>query len=423
MRLLPCLPLFFSTIHSAEVAVANVDELNAALRQARPGDTLVLAEGEWRDAVIRCNAQGTESMPVTLRAAVPGKTVLTGQSALRLGGRHVVVEGLWFRNPDPAAGDTVEFRLDSKNLARHCRVTNCAITMDAGQSARDDKESRWVGIYGGHNRLDHCLIEGKVTKGASVVVWLGEGQEAAHMLDHNHFGPRERLGKNGGETLRVGDSKTSMSAASCIVEDNLFERCNGEAECVSNKSCGNTYRRNFFLEVSGTLTLRHGNACLVEANTFLGNGANGTGGVRIIGEDHVVRGNHFEKLAGDDARCAIVIMQGVPGSALNEYFQVKRARVESNTLLDCEHPILIGLKDGRGSLPPLDCSFTSNRVLAPKSAVVEARCDISGVRWQGNVFHGKAPGISVSEGIEWQPPSIAPVGEPERRGYGPAWRR
>ncbi len=409
-------------VAAAELPVANAAALEQALKEARPGDTILLAEGEWRDVVLRCEAEGTEQAPITLRAAVPGKTIFTGKSGLRLGGRHLVVDGLWFRNPDPDVGDTIEFRLDAKHPAEHCRLTQCAITLDPGQAARDARESRWLGLYGGHNRVDHCYLAGKVTQGATAVVWLGAGQAARHRLDHNHFGPRERLGKNGGETIRVGDSKTSMTQAACVIENNLFERCNGEAECVSNKSCGNQYRRNVFLEVSGALTLRHGNGCLVEANVFLGNGASGTGGIRIIGEDHVVRGNHLQGLAGDDARSGLTLMQGVPNSALNEYFQVRRARLENNVLIDCRHPILIGLQDGRGSLPPLDTVFRGNRIHAPKAIVVEARCDTQGVRWEGNVFHGGELGLPDVPGITWKHPDLPAPSSVDRRSYGPGWR-
>lgn len=421
MRHLCLLPLACITLQAAETTVSTADALHTALQSARPGDTLTLAPGEWQDVIIRCKAQGTAQAPITLRAASPGQTIFTGKSALRLGGSHIIVEGLWFRDPDPEVGDTLEFRLDSKNPASHCRITQCAITMAPGATARDAKESRWIGIYGSHNRLDHCLIQGKVTKGATVVVWLSPGQEAQHQLDHNHFGPRERLGKNGGETLRIGDSATSMLTAACIIEDNLFYRCNGEAECISNKSCGNHYRRNTFLEVSGTLTLRHGNQCTVEHNHFLGNHAKGTGGVRIIGEDHLVRANHFQNLTGDDARCAIVLMQGVVDSKPNEYFQVKRAKVHANTVLDCENPILIGLKDGRGSLPPLDTEFLENRILATTSTLIEARCDTAGLTWKDNLFFGKALGIPEEPGISWQQPKMPNIPPLQPGQTGPAW--
>ena len=406
---------------ATDIPVADASALERALKTAKPGDALLLAPGEWRDVVIRCKAEGTEQSPITLRAAVPGATIFIGASGLRLGGRHVVVEGLWFRNPDPTVGDIIEFRLDSKHHAEHCRVTQCAITLDPEYASREAKESRWLGLYGSHNRLDHCYFAGKVTRGATAVVWLGQGQAAQHRLDHNHFGPREPLGQNGGETLRVGDSQTSMTDARCGIEDNLFERCNGEAECISNKSCGNLYRRNVFVEVSGTLTLRHGNNCRVEDNVFLGNKARGTGGIRIIGEDHVVRGNHLQDLAGNEARSGIVLMQGVPDSQLHEYFQVRRVRIEDNVLINCRQPILIGLRDGRGSLPPLNTVFRHNRIHAPSATVIEARCDTTGVSWETNLFHGKTLGMPDHPGITWQPPDLPTTPTIDFSSHGPSW--
>jgi poly(beta-D-mannuronate) lyase len=416
-----CLPILASARDFPADDVASFDK---AVHAAQPGDVIVLREGEWADVVLRFKGVGTADRPIMLRGALPGKTVITGRSQLKIGGEHLVVEGLHVRNPDPAAGDAVEFRVDSKLMAKHCRLTNCAITQDA--RAGEGRESRWVGIYGEANRLDHCLVQGKTNKGATVVVWLGDGQSAGHIIEDNYFGPREKLGKNGGETIRVGDSATSMQVADCLVRHNLFTRCDGETECISNKSCGNVYRDNTFIEVSGTLTLRHGNGCIVENNAFFGNDAKGTGGIRIIGEEHRVVGNYLERLAGDDARSAITIMLGIPDSPAYGYFQVKRAHVENNTIVDCEHPILIGQEgstaERKPSLPPVDSLFIGNVVDAPNASVVEARCDLSGIRWESNHFFGKALGVPVEKGILWDKPSAPKRPKPlDRADVGPDW--
>lgn len=411
-----------SFIGAKDISVADLAAFDAAVASAAPGDNIILREGEWVDTVLKFKCKGQEGAPVTLKAAVPGKTIFTGKSALRIGGEHLVVDGLWFSNPDPAPGDTIEFRLDSKNLASHCRLTQCAITLEEGKGTTADKESHWLGIYGANNRVDHCRLQGKTSKGTTLVVWLGEGQGAGHQIDHNYFGPRMKLGKNGGETIRVGDSKTSMQKASCVVEHNIFEKCNGEAECISNKSCGNLYRSNLFLEVSGTLTLRHGNGCTVEGNIFLGNDIGGTGGIRIIGEDHIVRGNYLEKLSGDDARSGICFMAGVPNSPLNRYFQVKRARVEGNTLVGCKHPLLIGLSDDKnGVLPPVETVISNNKVQGSDKQVVEARCDLAGITWSGNEFSGSATGLESTPGITWKNPEILRPEIPDRTTAGPTW--
>jgi len=392
----------------------------AALPAAQPGDTLVLPEGEFKDVALLFVGSGTEAAPITLKAAVPGKAIFTGTSTLKLSGQHLVVDGLHFKEPDPTISDLIMFRKDSKTLASHCRLTNCAVTSTVKEDGT--KESRWFGLYGEGNRVDHCTIMGKTGKGTTFVVWLGDGSTGKHQIDHNYFGPREKLGKNGGETIRVGDSKTSMTKADCIIEHNLFEKCNGEAECISNKSCGNIYRENTFLEVSGTLTLRHGNGCTVERNVFIGNEVNGTGGVRVIGEDHIVRGNYFENLTGDDARSSICLMMGIPNSPANRYFQVKRAQITGNMIVNSEHPILIGLEDdSTATLAPVDTVFEGNLISAPKYPSVEARCDLSGITWKGNVFGGASLGIPATPGIETAEPKITALKAMPRTEVGATW--
>jgi poly(beta-D-mannuronate) lyase len=300
-------------------------------------------------------------------------------------------------------------------------MTNCAVISTLPAGVRQST-TRWVGLYGSGHRVDHCVFQGKSGKGTTFVVWLGDGSDGRHQIDHNYFGPRERLGANGGETIRIGDSSTSMLAGNCVVEKNLFEKCNGEVECISNKSCGNIYRGNTFLEVSGTLTLRHGNGCLVEGNAFLGRGAKATGGVRIIGEDHIVRGNYFEKLTGDGARSAICFMLGIPNSPAHGYFQVQRARVENNTIVDCAYPILIGLGDDKNAtLPPVQTSIIRNQISTPLRPVIQAFCPLDGITWEGNRFAGQTLGIPGTAGIESSAPTITALQPMPRANVGTTW--
>jgi poly(beta-D-mannuronate) lyase len=400
--------------------IADVAALEAALKVAQPGDNVVLREGEWRDAKIAFKGQGTQSAPITLKAATPGKTVITGKSSLRIFGEYLVIEGLLFIDPDPEQSDFIQFRMDSDEVSKHCRMTNCAMT--STQQADVSQESRWINLYGADNRVDHCTFQGKSGKGPTFVVWLGDGNDGRHQIDHNYFGPREKLGKNGGETIRIGDSKTAMLTGGCVVEKNLFEKCNGETECISNKSCGNIYRENTFLEVSGTLTLRHGNGCVIERNVFLGNDARQTGGIRIIGEDHVVRNNYLERLTGDDARSAICFMMGIPNSPANRYLQVKRARVENNSILNCKHSLLIGLSDDKNAtLPPVETVIRGNRILSPKYPVVEARCALDGITWTDNTFSGKSLGIPATAGIDVADPKLTPLKGIGRDEVGTKW--
>ncbi|WP_395742515.1 polysaccharide lyase 6 family protein [Prosthecobacter sp.] len=400
--LLLAIPVF-----AKDIPVADAAAFAEAAKSIAAGDTLILQDGTWADAQLKLSATGTAANPVTIKAQTPGKVILTGASRLSVGGSHIIVDGLWFQNP---TGDQViELRRDSKQLATDSRITNCAVTNDTPLTSA--KSSQFVSIYGARNRVDHCYIAGKTTLGTTMVVWLSNESkdQGQHQIDHNHFGPRPRLGQNGGETIRLGDSKTSMQTAACIVEHNLFEKCDGEAECISNKSCGNVYRHNTFQGVSGTLTLRHGNACTVENNTFIGAGAKGAGGVRIIGEDHVVTGNRFENLTGDDERSAMCFMLGIPDSPANGYFQVKRAKVTGNTFINCKHNILIGMSgDKKATLPPLETVISGNHIQANLAEAFEIKCATEGVTMKDNHIDKTAPAATLS-------PPTAPV--------GPSWRQ
>lgn len=410
-----------TSLKAAEMRISSPVEVSALAKKLQPGDTVAIKSGQWADVDLLFAGHGTKEAPITLKAAVPGQVVLTGKSQLRIAGEYLVVEGLHFQEPDTTVSDVIQFRGDSKTPSSHCRLTDCAMTSTLPQNA--NAECRWVGLYGRENRLDHCRFEGKTGKGTTVVVWLNTEGDGRHQLDHNYFGPREKLGKNGGETIRVGDSKTSMMKADCVVEQNVFEKCNGEAECISNKSCGNLYRENTFLEVQGTLTLRHGNDCVVEGNVFLGNNVNGTGGIRIIGEDHQVRGNYLEKLSGDKARAGICFMMGVPDSPLNRYFQVKRARVENNVLVDCKQSFFIGLSDDKnGILPPVESVIRGNTVISPKRSLFVINCSLTGLIFENNRCHGSELGMPAQPGLVMNPETkAAPLKALSRAEVGPKW--
>ena len=411
-----------SVTQGADYLASDAASFQDVSGKLKPGDSLILASGTWADARLKLHAEGTAETPVIVRAETPGKTILTGDSRLSLSGKHITVEGLLFK--DPTGEEAIELRISSKQLATDCRITRCAVVNALPKSA-EGKTARFLSIYGSGHRIDHCQFEGKTSPGTTVVVWLDNAKPELghHRLDHNYFGPRERLGKNGGETIRIGDSKTSMQKAACIVEKNLFERCDGEAECISNKSCGNVYRENTFASVSGTLTLRHGNGCEVLDNVFLGRGAKGSGGIRIIGEKHLVKGNHLEGLLGDEERSAICFMLGIPGSPDNGYFQVKGATIEGNTILNCATPIVIGVQgDKKASLPPIEVNFRQNTIHAPSSNVIDARCDLAGFTWESNRFQAQSLGIAEHSG--WHASIEKPASsEPtvSHADVGPGW--
>ena len=408
---------------AADFFVTNLIQFNVAVPLAQPGDTITLANGVWANADLVFIGEGSDSDPITLRAQTSGRVYLTGASRLHLGGSHLVVQGLVFTNGFPQALDVIEFQAGFATLAVSCRVTECAI-FDFNPPV-PGVETKWVSLYGFSNRVDHCYFKGKQNPGTLMVVRLppAGGADAAtpnyHLIDHNHFGPRPLVGGNGGEIIRVGESDTAFNLSRTIVEYNYFNGCDGEIEIISNKSCENVYRYNTFEECAGTLTLRHGDACRVESNYFLGNDKPATGGVRINGEDHVIMNNYFQNLAGGAGYSAVVLMQGLENSPLNGYFQVRNAVIAFNSLINCSNSLLVGLEatfsesgtNRTTTMPPVDCKIANNIVFTTKRKLVDQRITPVNLVWEGNIMFGTALGIGLVPGILLADPMMGQVAD------------
>lgn len=368
-----------------KVIVSSAAEIQVAMVSAKPGDTLFMQNKVWENEKIYFKGNGVEGSPIVLKAETPGKVILSGSSTLRISGTFLVADGLVFQNG--GAGETViEFR-DGKEYANHCRLTNTVIK--DYNPVEKAIENKWVSLYGTHNRVDHCLLEGKTNQGATLVVWL-DGQPNYHRIDHNYFGPRPDLGQNGGETIRIGTSEWSMSDSYTTVDSNYFENCDGEIEIISNKSGHNTFRNNTFDKCAGTLTLRHGNYATVERNLFLGRNAKGTGGVRIIGSHHLVNENYFLDLEGTDLRAAISVMNAQKEPALNGYWLVDSAVITNNVMISCKQGIVMG--SGAGE---------RDRVLAPVNCVLSDNKEFLNLKDAGNPDLGLVGVVRTDVGPRW----------------------
>lgn len=368
-----------------DILVRDQAGFAAAAAALEPGDTIVLADGEWRDFAIRLVGEGTAERPITLTAQHAGKAILTGRSSLAVGGSHLVVSNLVFRDGFASGEEVIATRV-GKRWTENLRLTGIVIDRFSNPDRRF--EDHWVALYGRNIRVDHSHFEGKANAGAMLVV-VREGKmplDNRVTLDHNYFGHRPVLGSNGGETIRIGTSTESMSDSHSIVEDNIFERCDGEVEIVSVKSGGNIIRRNVFLASQGSVVLRHGNGNLVERNVFLGQGLPHTGGVRVINERQTVRDNYMEGLGGVDFTSAITVMNGVPNSPINRYLPVKDALIERNTIIDAARITLgAGASDER-SQAPQSTRFASNLIVnRDGKSPFRAEASLAGIAFAGNV--------------------------------------
>jgi len=370
-----------------ENLVENPDQFKKAITTAKPGDTIQIASGIWKDTELKFKANGTKEAPIVIIAEEKGKVFFEGQSNIKMGGSYLHLEGLIFRNGYTATSSVISLQKDKETPCNNCRVTECVI--DNYNPPERFDTNYWIEIYGKNNRFDYNYLVGKRNRGVTLAVRLKQehDRENYHQIDHNYFGYRPILGSNGGETLRIGTSHYSLSNSNTVIKDNYFEKCNGELEIISSKSCQNIFRNNTFYECQGTLSMRHGNETLVENNYFFGNRMPNTGGIRVINETQTVKNNYLQGLTGYRFRGALVVMNGVPNSPLNRYFQVIDSDLSNNLVVDCDYIQLCAGSDEERSATPMNTTFNSNIIYNnKKDDVFTIYDDVSGIEFKDNVL-------------------------------------
>ena len=383
--------------------VKTPDAYEKALEKVKPGDNIVLANGTWRDFEIVFKGNGTKDKPLTLSAQTKGKVILSGQSNLRLAGEYLVVSGLVFKDGYTPTRSVISYQLNKKEFANNSRVTE--VVIDEYSNPDRFETDYWVALHGKNNRFDHNYLAGKRNKGVTLAVRLPTeaDRENNHKIDHNYFGPRPVFGSNGGETLRIGTSHYSLSDSLTVVENNYFDRCDGEVEIISVKSGKNILRNNTFFESKGTLTLRHGNGNVVENNVFFGNGVDHTGGIRVINRDQIVRNNYLEGLTGYRFGSGFTVMNGVPNSTINRYHQVVNAKIDNNSFINVDHIHLAAGSDQERSAVPQKSTMSNNLVYNENSKdAFSLFDDISGINFEGNV-RNEVPNAKITDGFNNQP--------------------
>ncbi|GGQ18084.1 polysaccharide lyase 6 family protein [Shewanella litoralis] len=387
-------------VYAQEHLVASQTQYQQALKQLQPGDSIILKNGTWQDFEIVFTAQGTAEKPVTLTAQTKGSVILSGQSNLQLAGEYLQVSGLVFKDGFTPTNEVIAFKKSDTELANHSRITE--VVIDNYNNPDRQMSDNWIGMYGQHNRLDHSHFVGKRNAGVTLAVRLeGEqNQQNHHRIDHNYFGPRPILGSNGGETIRIGTSHHSLTNSFTVVENNYFDRCDGEVEIISVKSGKNRIQNNLFYQSRGTLTLRHGNGNIIDSNVFLGNGVEHTGGIRIINRDQTITNNYLEGLTGTRFGSGFTIMNGVPNSPINRYHQVVNANVHHNSFINLEHIELAAGSDSERSAPPKDSTLTQNLFINPHSPFT-LYDDISGLRFSDNITNFASKDINpiIKKGV------------------------
>jgi len=320
----------------AKATVDSKKSFISAIKNAKAGDIIVIKNGTYPDwsAVVDCH--GAKQQPVVIRPESAGGVIFTELSHLSITGRYVTITGFRF-NKCKMKQNLLEF-----NRSEHCQISHC----DFKNSGHDGGAKAAIGIVPGstNNLVLGCVFDNITARNINLTMNKDihkHGVPIGNVIRQNHFKNIPRFGENGRETVKIGTKQPIYGNVhvGTLVEDNLFERCNGEREIISNKCGGNTYRRNVFSHCEGELVMRGGEKCLIEGNKFF----SCHGGMRICGKGHVIK----ENLIVNSKNTGIRLYTGMTLTQGGHYQAPTECLITNNTIVNAGNVgIFIGA--GRG---------------------------------------------------------------------------
>ena len=394
----------------------NASALESAANNATNGGVFIVTNGTYNDFDFTIQNSGTSSSPIIIKAESIGGVELTGESHVVFKkSAHCVLQGFDF---DSECDETL-VKLEG---CHHIRITRNEFELTTTESIK------WVFIGGvwndnvypfqypsHHNIIDRNTFKNKNTPGHYITIDGSHDntgsdevyyQSTYDVIRLNHFKNNGPRAVNEQESIRIGWSEMSMSNGYTLVEQNLFEDCDGDPEIISVKSCNNTIRNNTFRSSYGTLSLRHGNNNLVEGNYFFGeNKPVGTspagsslftGGIRIYGANHTIINNYMGGLNGTrwDAPITLTLGDAINGqsSNLSKHFRAEDVVIAHNTLVNNAHGIEIGYDNNNQYSKDLsNITIANNIITGSENGLVEI-VDVNNdqgnnITWKDNLFY------------------------------------
>lgn len=415
--ILASLVLFCSEVSAATYNVHNVSDVQN-LPTLSPGDIVIFHDGTYANVNKTLTGNGTAEEPIFVYAANLGGASFSGSTRISLSGSHIILAGFKFDGVTANGGQADRWGIvQTASGSSDCVITNCMFRDFNANSITAN--TYWLVIQGYRHHVEYCSFEGKTDIGSTIVFANPESAGTmdtprSHIMQFNYFGPRTVIESNGSEGIRVGDSAKQNYNMASVFQFNYFYRTiygasAGEPEIISNKSKNNIYRYNTFVENKGQLTLRHGDNSTVEGNFFFGGGLADSSGVRIIGQNHLVRNNYFQDIKGTGVRGTIVVVKGDASWPSTDDGSGTEAahntRVFHNTFVNCNQPFNLG--QGNGTVIPTGVQLRNNVVQSGSGdgAVFTLGYSASSISFNGDhVFHPSGNyGVTGLTGVTYGP--------------------
>jgi hypothetical protein len=348
------------------------------------GDTLTIKNGTYTDVELRVEANGTSSKPIVVTAENWGHVTLRGTSTIHLSGQYIRVYGINLIEDGPfMEPPLILFNMgDSKGDCQYCLASHISIRSlrefhngDGCKEGEKDYKTVYLGIYGRVNTVMYSQFRHKKNCGEMLQIRRDDGIADHTTIFRNHFYDRPKVAKaNQFETIRIGGG-TFSGTSHAIIEENLFDACNGETEIITIKADGVILRNNTFRNSGGTVSLRHAHNAVISHNVFRGDGAPESGGIRVFGHNHLIANNYFYRLLSQDENrgpLEIHYGDGVHDEGKEDYAQTQNLKVAYNTFLDNASPVSHGTwwGDLDKDYPPVNTVVEKNYFASPDPTAV-----------------------------------------------------
>lgn len=403
------------------IKVSNNEEILNTISHLKPGDCLLLKSGEYKNMKLVVENSGVENAPILIKAESPGEVFFTGDVKVELKGNYIQLDGIYFKNGNRNPN---EWRSHGPGLVAiygsYNRITQCAFhAFDEADSAFITTSLTKEGKVPQHCRIDHCSFTDKTTfdqvlnlNNTFQTTKTGEpGIAMYHRIDHNYFSNPKKPG-NAGAGIRVGYWRKDYGR--CLIDNNVFDRQDSEAEIITSKSMENVYYNNTFLNCQGTLNFRHGDKQVALNNFFITNDTKYEyGGMFVWGSNHVIASNYFEldRTINSRGNAALYLNSGTVGDehalafniilANNIFANNNGSDIDFQALSERrkEHCVQLGIPFET----PRDISFLGNIFYYNGQSNLVFFNKISNqdrnITWENNWAYGKKLGIEKNKGI------------------------
>lgn len=238
--------------------------------------------------------------PIVIRAddAIE-KARITGKGSLSFeGAKNLILHNIDFAYKKSGKKYALRIKRTKDNKAENCKIVDCKFSFDEPDTDMLILDNCQKCV------VSKCTFEDKHSSGLFIKIRGADSQ--CNVIQGCTFSKFEFNGDENAEPIRLGGSEFSGCWFRTKVRYCHFNGLDADAETVSIKSCGNVLEHNKHENCDSNFTIRHGCQNTIANNLFIGKG-----GIRVHGDDNIIRGNYHKDNNNSEDRKPLIVSNGI----------------------------------------------------------------------------------------------------------------